>query len=382
MAVLSAGGMRFMQSWKDVGLEEIQSTEQQLLEQIVARAFAVGINHIETARVYGTSERQLGEVLKKYSRASYILQTKVAPTADPLIFTDNVLDSLNRLQVERVDLLGLHGINTYEQLWWACKPGGCLAAARKLQQQGKVGWVGFSSHGSTELLLQAVGHAEERGFDYLNLHWYTIFQRHQPVLAAAAERDMGVFIISPSDKGGMLHTPPALLTRLSEPLSPMQFNDLFCLHQPAIHTLSIGAAQPGDFDEHVRALEWIDDIALVHGIYLRWQERMKAICGCDRPDIDWERYPCYRQTPGMINIPFIAWLYNLARGWDLLDYARARYAKLSTGSDWVAGNNGALVDGFNLTDTLNAHGGRAEHTLELLREAHRLLQEPAPDTEQ
>ena len=35
----------------------------------------------------------------------------------------------------------------------------------------------------------------------------------------------------------------------------MQFNDLYCLARPEVHTLSCGVAKPGDFDEHVAALE-------------------------------------------------------------------------------------------------------------------------------
>ena len=37
-------------------------------------------------------------------------------------------------------------------------------------------------------------------------------------------------------------------------LTPMQFNDLYCLARGQVHTLSCGASRPGDFDEHVRAL--------------------------------------------------------------------------------------------------------------------------------
>ncbi len=44
-------------------------------------------------------------------------------------------------------------------------------------------------------------------FDYVNLHWYSIFQCNWPVIAEAAQRDMGVFIISPADKGGATRTP-------------------------------------------------------------------------------------------------------------------------------------------------------------------------------
>ena len=46
------------------------------------------------------------------------------------------------------------------------------------------------------------------GFDYVNLHWYYIYQANWPAIEEARCRDMGVFIISPADKGGMLYRPP------------------------------------------------------------------------------------------------------------------------------------------------------------------------------
>jgi predicted aldo/keto reductase-like oxidoreductase len=70
---------------------------------------------------------------------------------------------------------------------------------------------------------------------------------------------MGVFIISPNDKGGKLYAPPPKLVDLCRPLTPMAFNALYCLARPEVHTLSIGAARPGDFDEHVRALQWYEE---------------------------------------------------------------------------------------------------------------------------
>ena len=69
---------------------------------------------------------------------------------------------------------------------------------------------------------------------------------------------MGVFIISPSDKGGHLYNPPQKLVELCQPLSPMVFNDLFCLSHPEVHTLSLGAANPSDFDEHLKVLPLLD----------------------------------------------------------------------------------------------------------------------------
>ena len=92
----------------------------------------------------------------------------------------------------------------------------------------------------------------------MNLHWYFVNDFNWPAIEAATKHDMGVFIISPNDKGGKLYEPPAKLRELCAPLSPMQFNDLYCLARPQVHTLSIGAARPADFDEHIAALAHYD----------------------------------------------------------------------------------------------------------------------------
>src|SRR3989449_2994376 len=97
-------------------------------------------------------------------------------------------------------------------------------------------------------------------FDSLIVHGYFVNDLNWPAIEAAKRQDMGVFIISPNDKGGKLYEPPQKLIELCAPLTPMQFNDLYCLARPEVHTLSCGAARPGDFDEHTRALDFYDRI--------------------------------------------------------------------------------------------------------------------------
>src|SRR4051812_23286973 len=83
MPVFSCGGMRFQYKWQDTPLAEVPADNQANLEATVRRALDVGINHIETARGYGSSERQLGVFLPKLPRDKMIVQTKVGPTKDP-----------------------------------------------------------------------------------------------------------------------------------------------------------------------------------------------------------------------------------------------------------------------------------------------------------
>jgi hypothetical protein len=339
----------------------------------VDKALTLGINHLETARNYGTSERQLAAILPHYERDRYILQTKIAPEDDPELFTAHVLDSLQRLGQERVDLLGLHGLNDHQSLWQVCRPGGCLAAARKLQDQGKVGWVGFSGHADVDILLKAIAHQEDSGFDYMNLHWYTVYQRNTPALEAAAAQNMGVFIISPTDKGGMLQIPPECLKKICAPLTPIQFNDLFCLQRPEVHTISIGAARLSDFDDHIKALSLLDDDETVPSIYRQWEERMKSATGYSRPDALWPHLPSWRQTPGYINIGLILWLYNLAQGWDLLDFSQRRYRMLGQDMPWVSGMNGAAARQYDVGGIATQAEMSDEELIIMLEKAHSLL---------
>ena len=60
MPVLTCGGMRYQQAWEDLKPETVQKSVQENLEATIHHALAHGINHIETARGYGSSEMQLG----------------------------------------------------------------------------------------------------------------------------------------------------------------------------------------------------------------------------------------------------------------------------------------------------------------------------------
>lgn len=375
MPVFSCGGMRYQYKWQDVPEREIPSDNQANLEATIRRSLELGIYHIETARGYGTSELQLSKILPLLPREKLIVQTKVAPVASAKEFQHTVERSLMNLKLDYIDLLGLHGINTPELLNYSTRSGGCLEVARKLQEQGKVRYIGFSTHGSTDLILQAI---DTNQFDYVNLHWYYIFQANWAAIEAASQRDMGIFIISPSDKGGRLYNPPQKLVELCQPLSPMVFNDLFCLSQPLgrrplVHTLSIGAARPQDFDEHMKTLDLLDRADDVLPPILQRLEQ----AAIDALGEEWVRtwhvgLPHYSQTPGNVNIPAILWLRNLALAYDLVDYAKGRYNMLTNAGHWFPGANAAKIDRLNLRQCLG-NSPHANKIPALLKDAHRLL---------
>ncbi|MEH2311901.1 MAG: aldo/keto reductase [Nostoc sp.] len=370
MPVFSCGGMRYQFKWEDVPNNEIPADNQANLEATIRRAVEVGINHIETARGYGSSEMQLGRILPQFPREKLIVQTKVNPTADAKEFRNKFEQSLKNLQLDYVDLLGLHGINHPESFDYSIRPGGCLEVAQQLQAEGKVRFIGFSTHGSTDMIVQTIN---TNKFDYVNLHWYYINQWNWEAIEAAKRHDMGVFIISPSDKGGLLYKPPEKLVNLCAPLSPMVFNDLFCLSHQQVHTLSLGAAKPQDFDEHLKTLELVDRAwSILPPILARLESEAIATLGEDWVK-SWEtNLPTFDKTPGEVNIRVILWLQNLAIAYDLLDYAKMRYNLLGNASHWFPGNKADRLEELDLRQCL-ARNPHADKIPQVLEQAHQLL---------
>jgi len=320
LSIFSLGTMRYLASEENA----IATVE---------RAIALGINHLETAQGYGSSEQFLGAALRSIvpSRQQVYLTSKIPPTPDADPLERQIDQSLQRLGVDYLDCFALHGLNTPEHLAWIEAPQGCMAAVRRAVADGRIRHVGFSTHAPLEVMLRAIATDQ---FEFVNLHYYWFNQRNATALALASAKDMGVFIISPADKGGMLHTPPPTLKDLCQPFSPLELTYRFLLSDRRITTLSVGAAHPGELG----ALE-VDDEPLTpeeSAALERLQHHQVEALGTDQCSQCHQCLPC----PEAINIPEVLRLRNLAIAYDMASYGQYRYHMFENAGHWFPGRRG------------------------------------------
>jgi uncharacterized protein len=324
LSVFSLGTMRYLASEENAC-------------QTVWQAVSMGINHLETAAGYGCSEEYLGAALSAglpVDRSRLHITTKIPPTPDAAAMDRCIDESLKRLNLDYLDCLAIHGLNTWEHLAWVQSETGCMTTVQKAVADRRIRHVGFSTHGPLELILAAIN---TDLFEFVNLHYYYFWQRNAPAIELASQKDLGVFIISPADKGGQLYTPPDTLKQLCLPFSPLELNYRFLLSDTRIATLSVGAANPTELEEPLKCCD--RDFPLTDSeiaAFDRVKSQIAENLGTDKCSQCHACLPC----PENINIPEVLRLRNLAVGCDMTDFGKYRYAMFENAGHWFPGSKG------------------------------------------
>lgn len=330
LSVITLGGMRFKHGAEDPRNEIPKDTLEQCLNT-VRLAFDAGINHIETAWGYKKSETVYGKVLNQelaVPRDSYLLMTK----GNPLTAEDTrklVENQLKDLQTDYFDFYGWHGMNTTGLFEQSCKSGGAVEELLKMKEEGIIRHVGFSTHAPLEVIIRTI---ESGLFEFVNLHYYYFDQRNLAAVNMAQINDLGVFIISPNDKGGQLFKAPEKVRNATAPLTPIQWNARFCLQNRAVHTLSFGMTESDHFEE-------------MKGIFpfsVPWSSREQDIklqldsFINDDPFASYDGYDL-QNDPSGINIPQVLRLRKLWKCYDMKEYAKYRYKIFEQKGHWFPG---------------------------------------------
>lgn len=204
LGTMTFGGNPDAGFWRAIG-----SLEQPVVDEIVGRALASGVNFFDTADVYsfGESERRLGQALRNLNvkRSDVIIATKVFGRMGPGPndqgasrghIMDSVKASLERLQMDHIDLYQIHGNDSVTPI------DETLRALDDLVAEGLVRYVGVSNWAAWKIA-RALGRSEARG-----LARFETVQAYYSIAGRDLEREL-VPMIEAEGLGLMVWSPLA-----------------------------------------------------------------------------------------------------------------------------------------------------------------------------
>ena len=212
----------------------IQTPPEETAISIVRESLALGINFIDTSRMYTNSEARIGKAIAG-KRSEVIIATKSATrTADGV--AADMETSLKDLQTDFIDLYQFHNVSTPQDLKAVLAAGGPFDIVRKARDAGTVKHIGITSHRlavAKEALLTDCFETVMLGLNFVNT------DAADEVIPLARERDIGIIIMKPM-AGGMLANPVLSFKYLQ------QFPDVVQL---------IGIARLGEMPENINIVE-------------------------------------------------------------------------------------------------------------------------------
>ncbi len=145
-------------------------------DDVLSLLLEYGINHIDTAPMYGNAEERIGPWMEKHSN-DFFLATKTRSRQYKGAWED-LQRSLSRLRVDTIDLWQMHGLTNPVGWEKAMSPGGALEAFIEARDQGLVRFLGVTGHGSKvpKVHLQSLEHFD---FDTVLLP-YNYLQMQNP----------------------------------------------------------------------------------------------------------------------------------------------------------------------------------------------------------
>ncbi len=198
MEKMRLGRTNMMVSRLGFGGIPIQRLTEDEAIAVVKRCLDLGINFIDTAHAYTTSETRIGKAISG-RREGLILSTK-SPARNSKEIAEHLRQSLKQLGVKSIDLYQFHSVNDFETLDTILDPNGPMAVLEEAKNAGKIRHIGITSH-QIDVAKKAV--ASDRFETIMFPLNFVTFEAVDEILPLAKEHDVGFIAMKPMS-GGMI----------------------------------------------------------------------------------------------------------------------------------------------------------------------------------
>jgi uncharacterized protein len=300
-----------------VGEGDAQRVDRELALPMIHRAFAAGVNYIDSAVGYCNqdSQRAVGEALHGW-RDKIVVSTKNPEYNDEKVWWQNLENSLARLQVQSIDIYNHHGIN-WERYVNNVEPhvGQWM---RKAKDQGLIKHIGSSFHDKNENLKKLV----DTGYlEVVTLQYNILDRQLEEGIAYAHEKGMGVVGMGPVAGGRLGTSSPVLEALLPEVKRVPELALRFVLSNPNVSVALSGMSAMQQVEENIATAS--DEVTLSATDRVAIEEHLQRLRGMANLYCTGCGYcmPC----PNEVNIPHVFQKYNEARVYGLWAVARQQY---------------------------------------------------------
>ncbi len=171
----------------------LNDNPQDFANELVAKAFDLGVNYYDVAPNYGNAQEKLGPALKPY-RKNCFLACKTHER-DALGAQKNLEESFELLKTDYFDLYQLHALSSVEQVEKAFGPGGAMETVVKAKKEGKIKHVGFSAHSVDAAILAMKNYDFDSILFPINFVCWNSGNFGPQVFEEAKKRGMGILAL-------------------------------------------------------------------------------------------------------------------------------------------------------------------------------------------
>jgi predicted aldo/keto reductase-like oxidoreductase len=171
----------------------LNDNPQDFANELVAKAYDLGVNYYDVAPNYGNAQEKLGPALKPYRKNCFLACKTHERSADGA--QKNLEDSLTKLDTDHFDLYQLHALSSVEQVEKAFGPGGAMETVVKAKKEGKIKHVGFSAHSVDAAMLAMKNYDFDSILFPINFVCWNAGNFGPQVFEEAEKRGMGILAL-------------------------------------------------------------------------------------------------------------------------------------------------------------------------------------------
>lgn len=284
----------------------IQRVDKEMAIKLIGEAKDAGINFIDTARGYTTSETLIGHGLKYFGREKFILATK-SMKRDYEGIMEELNTSLNNLGTSYIDLFQFHNVRTLEELEKIMSDDGALKAIKEAKEKGIIKEIGITGH-TVEVLDKALDTGE---FATVQCPYNPVEQQAKELFEKAKRLNIGVIVMKPLAGGAIRNTSLSLKFIANNPNITSVIPGMESIEQIRENTSIAYDIQPLTEEEETILFEEADELGT----------EFCRRCGyC---------LPC----PQGIDIPVQFLMEGYYTRYGLKDWAKGRYADMTENAE-------------------------------------------------